>query len=99
VLRTRNLAAQEGDRRFRDIRNRSLEPFLTRLAAKIADARRRGHVAAEISPLAASAALVALIERMAAFQHDLAPIGIGRAELVETTARIIHQTVVGPTPA
>src|SRR5262245_5377103 len=29
VLRTRNLAAQEGDPRFREIRNQSLEPFLT----------------------------------------------------------------------
>lgn len=95
VLRTRNLAAQEGDRRFREIRNRSLEPFLRRLATQIAESRRRGTVAHEISPMAASAALVALIERMAAFHGDLVPFGVERAELVETTARIIHQTVVG----
>ena len=48
-----------------------------------------------MSPLAASAALVALIERMAAFHRELEQIGISRADLVETTARIIHQTVVG----
>jgi AcrR family transcriptional regulator len=97
VLRTRNLAAQEGDPRFRGIRNRSLEPFLARLSTKIAESRRRGDVAREISPMAASAALVALIERMAAFHRDLAPFGVERTELVETTARIIHQTVVGQT--
>ena len=45
--------------------------------------------------MAASAALVALIERMAAFHHDLEPIGVDRPALVETTARIIFQTVVG----
>ena len=50
-----------------------------------------------MSPAAAAAALVALIERMAAFHRDLEPIGISRADLVETTARIIHQTVVGST--
>jgi hypothetical protein len=48
--------------------------------------------------MAASAALVALIERMAAFHRDLTPIGVGREEIVETTARIIHQTVVGGSP-
>jgi len=95
VLRTRNLAAQEGDERFRDVRNRTLTPFMATLTAKIDDARRGGHVVDELSPLAASAALVAMIERMAAFHRELEPIGISRAQLVETTARIIHQTVVG----
>jgi AcrR family transcriptional regulator len=95
VLRTRNLAAQEGQPRFREIRNRALEPFLTRLSTKIAASQREGLVAEELSPVAASAALVALIERMAAFHHDLEPIGVDRPALVETTARIIHQTVVG----
>ena len=95
VLRTRNLAAQEGDERFREVRNRTLTPFLTTLTAKIEDARRRARVVGELSPLAASAALVAMIERMAAFHRELEPIGISRADLVETTARIIHHTVVG----
>ncbi len=97
VLRTRNLAAQEGDQRFRDVRNLTLAPFMTTLTAKIEEARRRGRVVDELSPLAASAALVAMMERMAAFHRELEPIGISRADLVETTARIMHQTVVGPT--
>ena len=99
VLRTRNLAAQEGDERFREVRHRTLRDFMSRLTAKIAEARAAGRVVDEMSPVAASAALVALIERMAAFQRELEPIGITRADLVETTARIIHQTVVGPARA
>jgi AcrR family transcriptional regulator len=95
VLRTRNLAAQEGDERFRDVRNRTLGEFMSTLTDKIAQSRADGHVVSEMSPLAASAALVALIERMAAFHRELEPIGISRDDLVETTARIIHQTVVG----
>jgi AcrR family transcriptional regulator len=95
VLRTRNLAAQEGDRRFRDVRNRALEPFTEALAEHVRRAQRAGHVAPELSPEAAGAALVALLERMAAFHLDLEPLGIDRAQLVETTARIIHQTVSG----
>ena len=95
MLRTRNLAAQEGDRRFRDVRNRALEPFTEALAEHVRAAQRAGRVAPELSPAAAGAALVALLERMAAFHRDLEPLGIDRAALVETTARIIHQTVAG----
>lgn len=95
VLRTRNLAAQEGDQRFRDVRNRALEPFTDALAAHVRAAQLAGRVAPELCPAAAGAALVALLERMAAFHRDLEPLGIDRAQLVETTARIIHQTVGG----
>jgi AcrR family transcriptional regulator len=95
VLRTRNLAAQEGDERFRDVRHRTLRPFMASLTAKIAQSRAAGHVVDEMSPAAASAALVALIERMAAFHRELEQLDITRPDLVETTARIIHQTVVG----
>jgi len=95
VLRTRNLAAQEGDARFREVRNRTLIEFTNRFRLKIDEARARGAVAEEISAPAAAAARVALIERKAAFHRDLEPMGISRADLVETTARIIHQTVVG----
>jgi AcrR family transcriptional regulator len=95
VLRTRNLAAQEGDQRFRDVRNRTLIEFTTRFRTKIETARVRGEVAEGLSPGAAAAALVALIERMAAYHRDLEPMGISRTDLVETTARMIHQTVVG----
>jgi AcrR family transcriptional regulator len=95
VLRTRNLAAQEGDQRFRDVRNHALEPFTDALADHVRAAQRAGRVAPELSPAAAAAALVALLERMAAFHRDLEPLGIDRANLVETTARIICQTVAG----
>jgi AcrR family transcriptional regulator len=99
VLRTRNLAAQEGDLRFREVRNRTLGEFTARFTKKIEAARARGEVSESISPVAAAAALVALIERMAAFHRDLEPMGIRRADLVETTARMIHQTVVGTADA
>jgi AcrR family transcriptional regulator len=95
VLRTRNLAAQEGDERFREVRHRTLRPFMVSLTAKIAESRSAGRVVNEMSPAAASAALVALIERMAAFHRELEQLEISRADVVETTARIIHQTVVG----
>jgi hypothetical protein len=38
---------------------------------------------------------MALIERMAAFHSDLAALGVSRDDVVETTARIVFDTVVG----
>jgi AcrR family transcriptional regulator len=95
ILRTRNLAAQEGDRRFRDVRNAALRPLREGLAAKVAEAQAAGLVAPELSPVAAASALSAMLERMAAFHGDLAAYGASRADVVETTARIVHQTCTG----
>ncbi len=95
VLRTRNLAAQEGDQRFREIRNRTNRPFIEGFAEQVRRGQAAGVVADELSPLAAAAALVALIERMAAFHGDLRALGIDRDDVVETTARICWQTVGG----
>ncbi len=45
VLRTRNLAAQEGDQRFRDVRNRALGPLTEGFARQGRTRRARGAVA------------------------------------------------------
>jgi AcrR family transcriptional regulator len=90
VLRTRNLAAQEGDQRFRDVRNASLQPLTEGLSRKVAENDVNG-----LAPYAAGAALVAMMERMAAFHADLESYGASRADVVETTARIVFQTVTG----
>ena len=90
ILRTRNLAAQEGDQRFRDVRNASLQPITQGLSRQVAE-----HDVEGVAPYAAAAALVAMMERMAAFHVDLEPYGATRAEVVETTARIMFRTVAG----
>ena len=93
VLRTRNLAAQEGDERFRDVRHRTLRGFMARLDRQ--DQRRargRARGRRDVAGRRRARRWSRCIERMAAFQHELEQIGITRDDLVETTARIIHQT-------
>ena len=96
VLATRNLAAQGGDQRFRAVRNASLSPIVYALAAKITDAQRAGRVDTDMSPVAAASAMVAMTERVAAFHREIEELGVAPDALVETTARIIDQTVTGP---
>lgn len=95
ILRTRNLAAQEGDARFRALRIRTLSVITDRLSDKIAEQQDAGRVAAEITPYAAAAAVVAMMERMAAYHFDIEHRGVSRDEMVETISRIVHQTVTG----
>jgi len=95
VMRVRNLAAEEGDQRFRQVRNQTLSAVTNRLADLVAEGQAAGRVAPEITPYAAAAGLVAMMERMAAHHFDLEPRGASRSQLVETTARILHQTVTG----
>lgn len=90
VLRTRNLAAQEGDERFRRVRNDSLSRLTEGIGAKVALRRDSG-----FAPYAAGAAMVSMLERMAAFHTDLEAYGTSRADVVETTARILHHTATG----
>jgi len=95
VLRTRNLAAQEGDRRFRLVRNRALGVITNRLSDKIAEAKAAGRVSEGITPYAAAGALVAMMERMAAYHFEFEGRGVSRDAMVETMAHIVHQTVTG----
>jgi AcrR family transcriptional regulator len=96
ILRTRNLAAQEGDQRFRAARNASLRPILEALTAHVAESQRAGRVAASVSPIAAASAMVAMTERVAAFHREIEELGIEPAALIATTAHIVDQTVTGP---
>ena len=96
VLRVRNLAAQEGDQRFRTARLASLRPITEALAARVAESQREGRVTPDVSPIAAAAAMVAMTERVAAFHREIEELGVGPDALIATTARIIDQTVTGP---
>lgn len=98
VLRIRDLAAQEGNTRFREQRIQSLSLITDRLTEKIAEAQQAGKVADEITPYAAASALVAMMGRMAAYHADLETRGFTRDDMVETVARIVFQTVTGRRP-
>jgi AcrR family transcriptional regulator len=90
VLLIRNVAAEQGDRRFRRVRNRALRPVLDALSRKIAAAQPED---SGIQPVAAAAALASILERLAAYHAELETLGVSRADLVETCARIAHQIV------
>jgi AcrR family transcriptional regulator len=98
VLRARDMAAAEGDQRFRAARNESLSIITNRLRDKIAEAQRDGAVPGAIAPYAAASAMIAMMGRMAAYHRELESRGLTEDDLVDTVARIVFQTVTGTGP-
>jgi AcrR family transcriptional regulator len=95
VLLVRNLAAEEGDRRFQRVRRRALMPVIQGLARQVEESQAAGRIAREMHPYAAAAALAAILERLAAYHKEIESFGATRDDLVETCARILYQTVTG----
>ena len=95
VLLVRNLAADEGDRRFMQIRRRALSPVIEHIAKRISENQAQGRIAPEVHPAAAAAAMAAILERLAAYHREIEFFGAGREELIESCARIVYQTVTG----
>ena len=95
VLLVRNLYADEGDRRFMNVRRRVISPVIEQLALRIEESQARGRVSKELHPAAAAAAMASILERLAAHHREIEFFGAGRDELIESCARILFQTVAG----
>jgi AcrR family transcriptional regulator len=95
VLLVRNLAADEGERRFQKVRRNALRPVLEALAKKIEESQPAAVADGDVHPYAAAAAMAAILERLAAYHKELEPLGVGPDDLIETCARILYQTVTG----
>jgi len=95
VLRVRNLKAEEGDRAFRRVRQAALSPVVERLARVVEDHQKAGKVSQDLSAWAAASSIIAMLERMSSYHAMFERAGVTRDQLVETCARILHQTVTG----
>ncbi len=96
VLWVRNVAAQDGDPRFREIRNRSLEPLVSALTRQIELAQQAGRVDPAISPTALATTLMMLVERMGMMHHTVTWLGVERDDLIRAVAYVFERTVIGP---
>ena len=94
LLRIRNLAADEGDERFMDLRREAMEPIL---AAMVSQMERSGTVNKHprIVPGSAALAMSAILDRLAAYHTVVEYGGVSRKDLVSTSAEILYRTLTG----
>ena len=95
VLLLRNHAADRGDQAFLTLRKEALEPLIEKLSELISENKKKGKVAEDITPYLAASALVSILEKLSSYARNLKHFNANRKELVDTCARIIHNTVEG----
>ena len=94
ILRIRNLAADEGDERFMNLRREAMEPIL---AAMVSQMERSGATKrnSAIVPGSAALAMSAILDRLAAYHKVVESEGFSQDDLVNTSAQILFRTLTG----
>ncbi|MDX1511584.1 MAG: TetR family transcriptional regulator [Nitriliruptorales bacterium] len=94
VLRVVDLAIVEGDRRFREIRNKVLYPVTKALTSVVASASPRTNGRA-VDPTAQAAVLVSMLAHVAEHRRGNEAWGIDRDEMRHALAETVRTSVVG----
>jgi AcrR family transcriptional regulator len=95
VLVLRNLRADEGDVDFRSVRSRANLLLVRRMADMVKLGQTEGRVATMLDPFAAAAAMMAMLERLLAYQNELSRRGSSKAAQRETLTTILFHTLSG----
>jgi len=99
ILRVMDLATEEGDRRFHQIRTRLLNEVTVALSETIAHHQDDGRPSpAAADPTATAAVLVSMLAHVAAHQYGFEFWGIRTKDLRESMARQIYWGVTGKKP-
>lgn len=96
ILRVRNLKAEEGDRRFRAVRRNASVPMVEAMAEMVRSGIEAGRLSPSLDPFATGAAMLAMLERLLAYQVGLGRIGSTVSDLRSTLATVLHQTLATP---
>jgi AcrR family transcriptional regulator len=95
ILRVMDLATEEGDLRFHQIRTRLLNEVNVALTDTIREFQKAGRHPADLDPSATAAVLVSMLAHVAAHQYGFEFWGIRTKDLRDTMARQIHWGVTG----
>jgi AcrR family transcriptional regulator len=97
VMRVVDLATEEGDQRFRNIRTRLLNEVVVALAEVISH-QSEGRHPADLDPMASAGVVVAMLATVAGHRYGFEFWGIRTGDMRRSMARIIHTTVTGQKP-
>ncbi len=96
VMRVVDLATEEGDQRFRNIRTRLLNEVVVALAEVIT--RQGDRHPRDLDPMATAGVLVAMLATVAGHRYGFEFWGIRTGDMRRSMARIVHTTVTGQKP-
>ncbi len=98
LLRVVDLATEEGDHRFRNIRTRLLHEITVALAHVVTQAQHEGRQPDDVDPNATAGSLVSMLAHVAAHRYGFEFWGIRTADLRLSMARQLYWGVTGLKP-
>jgi AcrR family transcriptional regulator len=98
VLRVVDLATEEGDGRFANVRVHLLNDLYNALAEAITEMKASGRHPAEVDPMATAGVLVSMLAHVAAHRYGFEFWGVRTSDLRTSMARIIFWSVTGQKP-
>jgi AcrR family transcriptional regulator len=98
VLRVVDLATDEGDPRFQQIRVRLLNELTNALSEVVDRAAKTGRHPTDLDPMATAGVLVSMLAHVAAHRYGFEFWGIRTDDLERSMARIIYSTLTGQRP-
>ena len=99
VLRVVDLATEEGDHRFANVRTRLLNDLNNALAAAVKDQQKQGKGQPGLDPNAVGGVLVAMLAHVSAHRLGFEFWGVKTDDLRATMARIVYWSITGQKPA
>ena len=94
ILRIRNLAADEGDERFMNLRGAAMRPVIAAMTTLMERNGAAGRKA-DIEPHSAALAMSCILDRTAAYHREMEDDGVSQEDLVTTNAGILLRTLTG----
>jgi AcrR family transcriptional regulator len=98
VLRVVDLATDEGDGRFANVRTRLLNDLNNALAAAAKEQQRAGRGQGGLDPDAVAGVLVAMLAHVSAHRLGFEFWGVRAEDLRDTMARIVYWSITGQKP-
>lgn len=95
VLRVRNLKAEEGDPKFREVRSKAHLLVIEAMTKMIVQAQRDGRLPLTINPFVTSTAMIAIIERLLPYRNEIARRGATAVALRDTVTMLLYRSLTG----
>jgi AcrR family transcriptional regulator len=98
LLRVRNFIADEGDKRFMDVRRRSIEPIHLALQGKIIHFQSKLPVAEQLDAASTASVILSMVERTAAVVRQPSAHKATRPRQIDAAAFMIAAALMGVLP-
>jgi len=98
LLAVIDLAATEGDQRFREIRIQLLNAFTEAIGAEVESQRDAGRLPADLDPTATASVLVAMLAQVSGHRYGIERYGTTGREIQRALARLLYSGVTGRKP-